>query len=104
MLISLYSMGRHPNYFENPDQFMPERWTRTNNKLTGVAHPFASLPFSFGVRSCIGKKLAELQMEYFLDELFAKCRLKCTNDNVQMTMRLIGLPDQPLRFERTLIS
>ena len=105
ILMSLYSMGRDEKYFPEADQFKPERWTRieTNKKLkAGVAHPFASLPFSFGVRSCIGKKMAECQMEYFLKEFFKRFRLE-TGDSVEMKMKLIGLPDRKIKFQKRLL-
>ena len=103
VLISLYAMGRDEKYFTDADQFKPDRWMRIDTKLAGVLHPFASLPFSFGVRSCIGKKLAEHQMEYFLSEFFKRFRLECHDDAVEMSMKLIGLPDRKMKFKKILL-
>ena len=104
VLISLYAMGRDEKYFPDADQFKPERWLRIHTKLAGVLHPFASLPFSFGVRSCIGKKLAEHQMEYFLCEFFKKFRLESHDDSVpEMRMKLIGLPDRKMKLKKILL-
>ena len=41
------------NYFEEPDKFIPERWSKDKESI----HPFASLPFGFGQRGCYGNKL-----------------------------------------------
>ena len=40
-------------YFEEPDKFIPERWSKDKESI----HPFASLPFGFGQRGCYGKYL-----------------------------------------------
>ena len=47
---------RLPEYFEEPDSFIPERWLKKESKRT---HPFLLLPFGHGPRSCIGRRLAE---------------------------------------------
>lgn len=44
-------------YFENPNEFIPERWLKR-----GQTNPFAFVPFGFGPRGCIGKRLAELEI------------------------------------------
>lgn len=35
----------------------------------GVVHPYGSLPFALGIRSCIGRKLAEIQILLALAEV-----------------------------------
>lgn len=47
-------------YFKNAEQFMPERWLEKNEKH---GHAFASLPFGFGKRMCLGRRLAELEIQ-----------------------------------------
>ena len=97
VLISAYAMGRDVSNFPNPDNFQPERWLRKSNN--GKINSFASLPFGFGSRSCIGKKMAEQQMEYFLEQFFKNFNLHCVNDQpVKMIMRMIGLPDVKILF------
>ena len=40
------------NIFENPEEFIPERW------LKGFVEPaFSYIPFSLGPRNCIGQHL-----------------------------------------------
>ncbi|XP_017068645.1 probable cytochrome P450 12d1 proximal, mitochondrial [Drosophila eugracilis] len=52
------------SYFPQADKFLPERWLR--NPETGKKTPisaFTFLPFSFGPRMCIGKRLVDLEVE-----------------------------------------
>ena len=39
-------------YFKDPQKFKPERWLRENKVKN---HAFASTPFGFGTRMCVGK-------------------------------------------------
>lgn len=50
--------SRLPQYVKDPLTFRPERWMR-GNKFYENIHPFLSLPFGFGPRSCIARRLAE---------------------------------------------
>ena len=47
----------HPQYWENPKEFIPERFDETKNKIT----PFTYFPFSIGKRNCIGEKFATIE-------------------------------------------
>ncbi|XP_070497080.1 cytochrome P450 4d2-like [Chironomus tepperi] len=49
--IALFSAFRNPNVFENPDEFIPERFLKE-------LPAFAFIPFSAGQRNCIGQKFA----------------------------------------------
>lgn len=51
-------------YFQRPKEFLPERWGR--DRPYGPIHPFATLPFSYGTRMCIGKRIAEQEIYTFL--------------------------------------
>ena len=44
--------GRLPEYFPEPEKFKPERWSRDNPEPPNA---FASLPFGFGRRMCVGE-------------------------------------------------
>ena len=54
LFVSHYNMGRDDNIYPNANSFIPERWLRENRDEEEI-HPFASLPFSYGARSCLGK-------------------------------------------------
>lgn len=62
----MYTSGRNDDYFDEPEQFMPERWVRDVNGKNQVKNNFACLPFGLGARGCIGRRVAEIQMQFFL--------------------------------------
>ncbi|EFA85416.1 cytochrome P450 family protein [Heterostelium album PN500] len=74
VLVNFYAMARNKNYWQNPDQFDPNRFMNNN-------HSENFLPFGTGPRSCIGMNLA-------LDQLFIACsnillnfKIKSTDNN-----------------------
>ncbi|NXQ92666.1 CP27B protein, partial [Nyctibius grandis] len=54
-----YATSRDSRLFPAPDAFVPARWLRGG---TATPHPFASVPFGAGKRSCVGRRLAELEV------------------------------------------
>ncbi|NXM24702.1 CP27B protein, partial [Oxyruncus cristatus] len=81
-----YATSRDSRFFTAPDTFRPERWLRhrdpgdssgdtpggpsdTLGATPGPGHPFASLPFGLGPRSCVGRRLAELQLHMALAQV-----------------------------------
>jgi cytochrome P450 len=49
-----------PEYHEEPEKFMPERWTDANSKTMQSVkkNAYVYIPFSTGPRACSGKELA----------------------------------------------
>ena len=96
MVISLYTTGRKEEYFQKPLQFQPERWIR--DKDTGkhqVTDNFACLPFGLGVRSCIGRRVAEVQMQFFLSRVSAPCAAPIA---APLTLFLFPLDDTAISY------
>ena len=56
-MISNYAMGRDEQIYPNATTFLPERWLREKEGKSEI-NPFATLPFGFGSRSCLGKYFA----------------------------------------------
>lgn len=48
-------MGRNPAVFPRPERYMPQRWLERKKS-------FQHLGFGFGVRQCLGRRLAEVEM------------------------------------------
>lgn len=57
--------------FVKAQEFLPERFLRkTTDELShSNAHPFVFQPFGFGPRSCVGKRLANLELEVVLSKV-----------------------------------
>lgn len=64
VIASIYTSGRDEQNFSQADQFLPYRWDRDDPRRKELINhiPSASLPFALGARSCIGKKIAMMQM------------------------------------------
>lgn len=53
----LYSLGRNPAVFPRPERYHPQRWLHRDPGRT-----FQHVAFGFGVRQCLGRRLAEVEM------------------------------------------
>ncbi len=61
--ISPYVMHRHPEFWEDPDTFNPERFSP---KQVAQRHRFAYIPFAAGPRQCIGSMFAMIEAQLVL--------------------------------------
>jgi cytochrome P450 len=58
--VSIYGLHRHPDLWERPNDFLPERFADRSLQRPGY------FPFAIGPHACLGKPLALLQMQTFL--------------------------------------
>jgi cytochrome P450 len=58
VVVSTFTLHRHPAFWDNPEGFDPIRFLPENNK---ERHRFAYLPFSAGPRFCIGDSFAKME-------------------------------------------
>lgn len=59
--------GTMEEYCTNANTFKPERWLKMNQGGSGEQiHPFASLPYGYGARMCLGRRFADLEMQILL--------------------------------------
>lgn len=70
--IPVWGIQRDPQYFPDPDQFIPERFIEDKNAINTSAY----LPFGVGPRMCIGNRFALLETKVLLFHLLAKCNIK----------------------------
>ncbi|KAM3962950.1 cytochrome P450 302a1, mitochondrial [Aphomia sociella] len=86
---------RLPQFVKNPLIFKPERWLRGSPHYEKI-HPFLSLPFGFGPRSCIARRLAEQNMCITLIRIIRDFELKWNGGELGVRTLLINKPDKPV--------
>jgi cytochrome P450 len=69
VIVFVHGAHHAPKYWENPESFDPERFTKANEKLQP---PFTYLPFGGGPRGCIGGNYAMLQILMILSMLLRR--------------------------------
>ncbi|MCH9660777.1 MAG: cytochrome P450 [Bacteroidetes bacterium] len=95
--ISFYELHRHPEYWKNPDVFIPERFLGEDKKETaGIYYPFGA-----GPRLCIGLGFAVYEMVLATAFLVRRYSLSTTQETIE-TNPLITLKPKgvKVRFDR----
>lgn len=65
--VCLYPLGRSPEVFDRPERFDPSRWAGSKpDENAGSGGSFRSLAFGFGSRQCVGRRIAENEMQLLL--------------------------------------
>lgn len=82
VLYSPFLTHRHPEHWENPEQFDPERF---QPEAVQARHKFSYLPFNLGPRLCIGKHFALYEGQLVLATLGQHYRFSVpSGHNVEM--------------------
>ncbi|KAI5697187.1 hypothetical protein M8J75_006439 [Diaphorina citri] len=101
--IFIYGLHRHPQLWNNPNQFDPDRFLPSQSSHR---NPSGYVPFSLGPRGCIGSKYAMLQMKTTISTILRRYKIlpgdKCKSlQDIRfefgMTMR--SLPGNDIRIE-----
>ncbi|KAI4889796.1 hypothetical protein NFI96_030818 [Prochilodus magdalenae] len=94
-----YAASHDENEFPDPERFVPERWLR-GTPSRSQHHPYSSIPFGVGVRACVGKRVAELEMYFALSRLmqhYEVCPVDATA-HIQPKTRTLLIPSQPINL------
>ena len=102
-----YQMSRDESVFDEPNVFRPERWLRgkkvslQNRKFLEAKEVFSSLPFGFGTRMCIGRRIAELELHLLLARIVQQFEIRypADADDVEPFFRGLMIPDRPVRVK-----
>src|ERR1700742_4285466 len=69
VIVYVYGAHHAQRYWESPENFEPERFSKANEKLR---KPFTYMPFGGGPRGCIGGNYARLQILMILSDLLRR--------------------------------
>jgi cytochrome P450 len=91
--LSPFLTHRHPDYWDDPEVFRPERWVKPTTD-----HPFAYFPFLVGRHVCLGKHLATAEILVVMATIAQRYRLEPVREhpsayNAKFSLRIRdGLP------------
>jgi len=96
--VSPFLTHRHPDYWDDPEVFRPERWGRPT-----ADHPFAYFPFLAGRHVCLGKHLATVEILAVMATVAQRYRFEPVREHpsaysASFSLRIRdGLPVRPRR-------
>ncbi|MBN3299316.1 thromboxane-A synthase [Amia ocellicauda] len=74
-----------PEFWPDPEKFIPERFT---TEAKAKRHPFVYLPFGAGPRSCVGMRLALLEIKIAMIRVFQKfCFETCPETEIPVELK-----------------
>lgn len=89
ILASQFVMHHDARFWENAEEFIPERWAKTSIKEAG--NKFIYFPFSKGVRSCIGESFAWMEGVLLMANLGRKWKLSLLPEQKVVPQPMITL-------------
>lgn len=96
----VYSIHRNEKYFEDAEQFKPERFSP--ERLNEKQNPFTYIPFSAGPRNCIGQRFAMYEIKSIVSKILRNFELNLTEENMafpRLSAELILRPETPINFQ-----
>lgn len=101
------SLNMDEKHYPRAKEYLPERWLRPEQTEGNVnnlkpSSPFVFLPFGFGARSCIGRRIVELELELGIARLIRnfKVEFNYSTENAFKAVQ-INVPNIPLKFKFT---
>ncbi|XP_013386172.1 cytochrome P450 10-like [Lingula anatina] len=85
-------------YFERPEEFLPERWLKKDSRDIQAPPPFVMMPFGYGPRMCIGRRFAEQEIYLALIKIVQTFRMEYHHEPIGMINRVFTMPDKALRI------
>ncbi|MGJ8591115.1 MAG: cytochrome P450 [Aquaticitalea sp.] len=95
LLFSIYEIHRHPDLWECPEEFLPERFDSGGRQFSSQYFPFGA-----GPRKCIGNNFAMFEMIIAVTELVRSYKVYPEFDEIGITPLITLKPKNAiLRFE-----
>ncbi|XP_076231365.1 putative cytochrome P450 301a1, mitochondrial [Calliopsis andreniformis] len=89
--------GNMDKYVADAGTFNPTRWLKESSKET--LHPFASLPYGYGARMCLGRRFADLEIQVLLAKLIRSYKLEYHHQPLTYKVTFMYAPDGNLKFK-----
>ncbi|XP_038158195.1 sterol 26-hydroxylase, mitochondrial [Cyprinodon tularosa] len=104
-----YAAAHDEAEFTKAEDFIPERWLNVEppSRHAGRAnpgfyqhHPYSFIPFGVGVRGCVGKRLAEMEMHFALSRLIQRYKVEPEDGApvVEPKTRTLLIPSEPINL------
>ncbi|WP_196161334.1 cytochrome P450 [Reinekea sp. G2M2-21] len=93
--VNIYDTHRDPDYWQNPEQFDPDRFARKEDKK----HPYMFVPFGGGVHKCIGMHLSLMEAKILLRAIFRQLSVERTEPEKDIAVATVPIwhPKVPMR-------
>ncbi|KAF2993664.1 hypothetical protein E8E13_000479 [Curvularia kusanoi] len=91
--VNAWASQRHPEFFENPDDFVPERWLESSPMQLKEMER-ALFYFGGGSRTCIGKNIALSSMHKVVANLLREFDMKLHNPSKALNIICKGIAIQ----------
>ncbi|GBP88494.1 Cytochrome P450 CYP12A2 [Eumeta japonica] len=87
-------------HYVRAKEFIPERWIvdKTDPLYYGNTHPMVTSPFGFGIRSCIGRRLAELEIELFIAQFIQHFEVSWDGPPIKVVTTVSNNFSKPFNF------
>ncbi|KAJ2945338.1 hypothetical protein O0L34_g9430 [Tuta absoluta] len=92
-----YVMSNSDENFSKSSEFMPERWLKRSSVQNH--HPFASLPFGFGRRMCLGRRFAELEIHTVIAKMVQAFQMEYHHEPLEYHVHPMYTPNGPIRLK-----
>ncbi|MGZ8366681.1 MAG: cytochrome P450 [Nitrospira sp.] len=94
VLVGTYNLHRHPAFWRDPEQFMPERWLDGERP----AARYAYLPFGAGPRACVGIHFASMEGPLLLALIGRRYDLQLAQERVEPQLMVTLRPKGGIRM------
>lgn len=99
VVASTMLINHQEDVFPRATEFLPERFLR--GSPFAPRHNFAFLPFSYGPRMCIGRKIAYQEVFCLIIRVLSEFQVEYKHKDIHLINRLSYGPSHPLRFTFT---
>jgi hypothetical protein len=92
LLMSVYELHRHSDFWNHPESFIPERFSKEHKKEMGSYY----YPFGAGPRMCIGNSFALYEMIMTLVEILSTYQIASISETIELNPLISLKPKEVL--------